>query len=259
LFAEARKAAPCIIFIDEIDAVGRSRSRAGSFGGNDERENTLNQLLVVRGRLRGIHFPLFHLPNFSLQEMDGMTSTVNVVVLAGTNRPDILDQALLRPGRFDRQITIDLPDIKGRRDIFNVHLKPLMLKPSKDEIAKKMATLTPGFSGADIANVCNEAALIAARNGATSITLEHFEAAIERVIGGLGGDEEDESKSSHVFGYLFSTGLEKKTRVLSKEEKKTVAYHEAGHAVCGWFLEHADPLLKVGGERRCLGCANFES
>eukprot|EP00730_Choanoeca_flexa_P016057 TRINITY_DN7509_c0_g1_i1.p1 TRINITY_DN7509_c0_g1~~TRINITY_DN7509_c0_g1_i1.p1 ORF type:complete len:760 (+),score=254.58 TRINITY_DN7509_c0_g1_i1:185-2464(+) len=203
LFSEARKNAPCIIFIDEIDAVGRARSKSGGFGGgNDERENTLNQMLV---------------------EMDGMESSESVVVLAGTNRPDILDPALLRPGRFDRQITIDLPDIKGRRSIFNVHLKPIESTLDKDDLAKKLATLTPGFSGADIANVCNEAALIAARHLATEVNLDHFEQAIERVI----------------------AGLEKKTRVLSLEEKRTVAYHEAGHAVCGWYLEHADPLLKV--------------
>ncbi|EDQ90449.1 uncharacterized protein MONBRDRAFT_16146 [Monosiga brevicollis MX1] len=203
LFAEARKNAPCIIFIDEIDAVGRARSKSGGFGGgNDERENTLNQMLV---------------------EMDGMNSSDSVVVLAGTNRPDVLDPALLRPGRFDRQITIDLPDIKGRRSIFNVHLKPILASLDKADLAKKLATLTPGFSGADIANVCNEAALIAARYLAPEVTLQHFEQAIERVI----------------------AGLEKKTRVLSQEEKRTVAYHEAGHAVCGWYLEHADPLLKV--------------
>eukprot|EP00045_Choanoeca_perplexa_P016614 m.225511 g.225511 ORF g.225511 m.225511 type:complete len:761 (+) comp17309_c1_seq3:164-2446(+) len=203
LFGEARKNAPCIIFIDEIDAVGRARSKSGGFGGgNDERENTLNQMLV---------------------EMDGMESSESVVVLAGTNRPDILDPALLRPGRFDRQITIDLPDIKGRRSIFNVHLAPIKASLDKDELAKKLATFTPGFSGADIANVCNEAALIAARYLSTEVALTHFEQAIERVI----------------------AGLEKKTRVLSLDEKRTVAYHEAGHAVCGWYLEHADPLLKV--------------
>ncbi|XP_024909535.1 mitochondrial inner membrane m-AAA protease component AFG3L2 isoform X3 [Cynoglossus semilaevis] len=203
LFVMARKNAPCILFIDEIDAVGRKRGR-GNFGGQSEQENTLNQLLV---------------------EMDGFNTATNVVVLAGTNRPDILDPALLRPGRFDRQIYIGPPDIKGRASIFKVHLRPLKLENSldKDALAKKMAALTPGFSGADIANVCNEAALIAARHLSDAINQKHFEQAIERVIG----------------------GLEKKTQVLQPEEKKTVAYHEAGHAVAGWFLEHADPLLKV--------------
>ncbi|KAK5611926.1 AFG3-like protein 2 [Crenichthys baileyi] len=203
LFVMARKNAPCILFIDEIDAVGRKRGR-GNFGGQSEQENTLNQLLV---------------------EMDGFNTATNVVVLAGTNRPDILDPALLRPGRFDRQIYIGPPDIKGRASIFKVHLRPLKLGPdlNKDALAKKMAALTPGFSGADIANVCNEAALIAARHLSDTISQKHFEQAIERVIG----------------------GLEKKTQVLQPEEKKTVAYHEAGHAVAGWFLEHADPLLKV--------------
>uniref|UniRef100_A0A8D3BPK6 AAA+ ATPase domain-containing protein n=1 Tax=Scophthalmus maximus TaxID=52904 RepID=A0A8D3BPK6_SCOMX len=203
LFVMARKNAPCILFIDEIDAVGRKRGR-GNFGGQSEQENTLNQLLV---------------------EMDGFNTATNVVVLAGTNRPDILDPALMRPGRFDRQIYIGHPDIKGRASIFKVHLRPLKLEASvnKDALARKMAALTPGFSGADIANVCNEAALIAARHLSDAINQKHFEQAIERVIG----------------------GLEKKTQVLQPEEKKTVAYHEAGHAVAGWFLEHADPLLKV--------------
>uniref|UniRef100_A0A671NH57 AFG3-like protein 2 n=2 Tax=Sinocyclocheilus anshuiensis TaxID=1608454 RepID=A0A671NH57_9TELE len=203
LFVLARKNAPCILFIDEIDAVGRKRGR-GNFGGQSEQENTLNQLLV---------------------EMDGFNTATNVVVLAGTNRPDILDPALMRPGRFDRQIYIGPPDIKGRASIFKVHLRPLKLDAEldKESLARKMAALTPGFSGADIANVCNEAALIAARHLSDAINQKHFEQAIERVIG----------------------GLEKKTQVLQPEEKKTVAYHEAGHAVAGWFLEHADPLLKV--------------
>ncbi|MBN3272182.1 AFG32 protein, partial [Polyodon spathula] len=203
LFVMARKNAPCILFIDEIDAVGRKRGR-GNFGGQSEQENTLNQLLV---------------------EMDGFNTATNVVVLAGTNRPDILDPALMRPGRFDRQIYIGHPDIKGRASIFKVHLRPIKLEGGldKESLARKMAALTPGFSGADIANLCNEAALIAARHLSDAVNQKHFEQAIERVIG----------------------GLEKKTQVLQPTEKKTVAYHEAGHAVAGWFLEHADPLLKV--------------
>ncbi|XP_041964951.1 AFG3-like protein 1 [Alosa sapidissima] len=203
MFAMARKNAPCILFIDEIDAVGRKRG-GGNFGGQSEQENTLNQLLV---------------------EMDGFNTSTNVVVLAGTNRPDILDPALMRPGRFDRQIYIGPPDIKGRASIFKVHLRPLKLDPSmdKDALARRMAASTPGFTGADIANVCNEAALIAARYLNESVNAKHFEQAIDRVIG----------------------GLEKKTQVLQPTEKKTVAYHEAGHAIVGWFLEHADPLLKV--------------
>uniref|UniRef100_A0A8C0X090 AAA+ ATPase domain-containing protein n=1 Tax=Castor canadensis TaxID=51338 RepID=A0A8C0X090_CASCN len=203
MFAMARKNAPCILFIDEIDAIGRKRGR-GHLGGQSEQENTLNQMLV---------------------EMDGFNSTTNVVVLAGTNRPDILDPALTRPGRFDRQIYIGPPDIKGRSSIFKVHLRPLKLDEilRKDALARKLAALTPGFTGADISNVCNEAALIAARHLSPSVREQHFEQAIERVIG----------------------GLEKKTQVLQPSEKTTVAYHEAGHAVVGWFLEHADPLLKV--------------
>lgn len=206
LFAEAKELAPCIVFIDEIDAIGKARGRAGPMsGGNDERENTLNQLLV---------------------EMDGFDSAKQVVVLAGTNRPDVLDPALTRPGRFDRMIAIDRPDVKGRAAIFKVHLKPLKLDASEitgDQLAERLAFLCPGFAGADIANVCNEAALIAARFNAPAVQLKHFESAIERVI----------------------AGLEKKSRVLSPEEKRTVAFHEAGHAIAGWFLEHADPLLKV--------------
>ncbi|XP_011642238.1 AFG3-like protein 2 [Pogonomyrmex barbatus] len=201
MFSMARKHAPCILFIDEIDAVGRKRG-GRNFGGHSEQENTLNQLLV---------------------EMDGFNTTTNVVVLAATNRIDILDKALLRPGRFDRQIFVPAPDIKGRASIFKVHLAPLKTKLDKDELARKMASLTPGFTGADIANVCNEAALIAARDLNDYIQLKNFEQAIERVV----------------------AGLEKKTKVLQPEEKKTVAYHEAGHAITGWFLEHADPLLKV--------------
>lgn len=202
LFQEARQCAPSIVFIDEIDAIGRARGRGGLSGSNDERESTLNQLLV---------------------EMDGFGTTAGVVVLAGTNRPDILDKALLRPGRFDRQITIDKPDIKGREQIFQIYLKKLKLDHDPAYFSERLAALTPGFAGADIANVCNEAALIAARNEGTVITMDHFESAIDRVIG----------------------GLEKKNKVISKLERRTVAYHESGHAVAGWFLEHAEPLLKV--------------
>ncbi|XP_010469994.1 PREDICTED: ATP-dependent zinc metalloprotease FTSH 3, mitochondrial-like [Camelina sativa] len=201
LFQEARACAPSIIFIDEIDAIGRARGRGG-LGGNDERESTLNQLLV---------------------EMDGFGTTAGVVVLAGTNRPDILDKALLRPGRFDRQITIDKPDIKGRDQIFQIYLKKIKLDHEPSYYSQRLAALTPGFAGADIANVCNEAALIAARHEGATVTMAHFESAIDRVIG----------------------GLEKKNRVISKLERRTVAYHESGHAVTGWFLEHAEPLLKV--------------
>ncbi|EUB61794.1 AFG3-like protein 2 [Echinococcus granulosus] len=200
MFSQARSKAPCILFIDEIDAIGGKRS--GSSFGHQERENTLNQLLV---------------------EMDGFTTQENVVVLAATNRIDILDPALLRPGRFDRQIYVSLPDIKGRASIFKVHLKPLKSKLDKVEVARRMAARTPGFSGADIASVCNEAALIAAREDAKSVDLSHFDAAIDRVI----------------------AGLEKKSQVLQPDEKKTVAYHEAGHATVGWFLEHCNPLLKI--------------
>lgn len=200
MFATARKNAPCILFIDEIDAVGRKRG--GRAMSNSEAENTLNQLLV---------------------EMDGFNTTSGVVVLAATNRVDILDSALLRPGRFDRQIFVGNPDIKGRASIFKVHLAGLKTILDKNDLSRKLAALTPGFSGADIANVANEAALIAARDLGETIVMKNFEAAIERVV----------------------AGLEKKTQVLGPEEKKTVAYHEAGHAVCGWFLEFADPLLKV--------------
>jgi cell division protease FtsH len=200
LFKQAKEKAPCIIFIDEIDAIGRSRGRGQVPGANDERENTLNSLLV---------------------EMDGFATDSGVIILAATNRPDVLDSALLRPGRFDRQISIDKPDIKGREDIFKVHLKPLKLSPNVDPM--KLAAQTPGFAGAEIANVCNEAALIAARKNKTEVDMQDFQDAIDRVIG----------------------GLEKKNKIISPEEKKIVAYHEAGHAVAGWFLEHADPLVKV--------------
>ncbi|XP_073269893.1 ATP-dependent zinc metalloprotease FTSH 3, mitochondrial-like [Primulina huaijiensis] len=202
LFQEARQCAPSIIFIDEIDAIGRARGRGGFAGSNDERESTLNQLLV---------------------EMDGFGTTSGVVVLAGTNRPDILDKALLRPGRFDRQISIDKPDIKGREQIFQIYLKKLKLDHEPPYYSQRLAALTPGFAGADIANVCNEAALIAARCEETLVKMEHFDSAIDRIIG----------------------GLEKKNKVISKLERRTVAYHESGHAVVGWFLEHAEPLLKV--------------
>ncbi|MCB9240715.1 MAG: ATP-dependent metallopeptidase FtsH/Yme1/Tma family protein [Flavobacteriales bacterium] len=201
LFKQAKEKAPCIIFIDEIDAIGRARGRNAMQGANDERENTLNQLLT---------------------EMDGFGTDTGVIILAATNRPDILDSALLRPGRFDRQISIDKPDIIGREQIFNVHLAPLT-KLDDDVDPKKLAAQTPGFAGAEIANVCNEAALIAARKNKQKVEMQDFQDAIDRVIG----------------------GLEKKNKLISPEEKKIVAYHEAGHAIVGWFLEHADPLVKV--------------
>ncbi|EGW33621.1 mitochondrial respiratory chain complexes assembly protein RCA1 [Spathaspora passalidarum NRRL Y-27907] len=203
LFKTARENAPSIVFVDEIDAIGKSRGKGSFSGGSDERETTLNQLLV---------------------EMDGFESSDHVVVLAGTNRADILDRALLRPGRFDRHIHIDNPELEDRKAIFQVHLKKITLQPNIDsDLPGRLAALTPGFSGADIANVCNEAALIAARFNAETVTLRHFELAIERVIG----------------------GIEKKSKLLNPEEKKIVAYHEAGHAVCGWYLKNAHPLLKV--------------
>ena len=200
LFKKAKEKAPCIIFIDEIDAIGRSRGRGQMPGSNDERENTLNSLLV---------------------EMDGFSTDSGVIILAATNRPDVLDSALLRPGRFDRQISIDKPDLKGREAIFKVHIRPLKL--NDDVNVKNLAAQTPGFAGAEIANVCNESALIAARKNKESIEMSDFQDAIDRVIG----------------------GLEKKNKIISPEEKKIVAYHEAGHAVAGWYLEHADPLVKV--------------
>lgn len=201
LFKQAKEKAPCIIFIDEIDAVGRARGKNQAQGGNDERENTLNQLLA---------------------EMDGFGTDSGIIIMAATNRPEILDSALLRPGRFDRQISVDRPDIKGREQIFKVHLKPLT-KLNADVDVLKLAAQTPGFAGAEIANVCNEAALIAARGDKAEVSMIDFQDAIDRVIG----------------------GLEKKNKIISPEEKKIVAYHEAGHAVAGWYLEHADPLLKV--------------
>ncbi len=200
LFKQAKEKAPCIIFIDEIDAVGRARGKNQIMGGNDERENTLNQLLV---------------------EMDGFGTDSGVIIMAATNRPDVLDPALLRPGRFDRQIAIDRPDLIGREQIFKVHMKPLTLAPEVD--TKKLAAQTPGFAGAEIANVCNEAALIAARRDKKAIDMQDFQDAIDRVIG----------------------GLEKRNKIISPEEKRIVAYHESGHAIAGWFLEHADPLVKV--------------
>jgi len=199
LFKQAREKAPCIIFIDEIDAIGRARGKNVMMS-NDERESTLNQLLV---------------------EMDGFGTDTGIIVLAATNRPDVLDSALLRPGRFDRQISIDKPDLKGREAIFKVHLKPIKVSETLD--IHKLAEQTPGFAGADIANVCNEAALIAARKGKDAVDMQDFQDAVDRVIG----------------------GLEKKNKIISPDEKRVIAYHEAGHAICGWYLEHAYPLLKV--------------
>ena len=199
LFKQAREKAPCIIFIDEIDAIGRARGK-NMMMSNDERENTLNQLLV---------------------EMDGFGTDLGIIILAATNRPDVLDSALLRPGRFDRQISIDRPDLVGREAIFKVHLQPIKISQTLD--IHKLAEQTPGFAGADIANVCNEAALIAARKGKDAVDMSDFQDAIDRVIG----------------------GLEKKNKIISPEEKEIIAYHEAGHAICGWYLEHAYPLLKV--------------
>lgn len=199
LFKQAREKAPCIIFIDEIDAIGRARGK-NAIMSNDERENTLNQLLV---------------------EMDGFGGDSGIIILAATNRPDVLDSALLRPGRFDRQISIDKPDVKGREAIFKVHLQPIKISETLD--IHKLAEQTPGFAGADIANVCNEAALIAARKNKEAVDMSDFQDAIDRVIG----------------------GLEKKNKIIAPHEKEIIAYHEAGHAICGWFLEHAYPLLKV--------------
>jgi AFG3 family protein len=212
LFSEARENAPCIIFIDEIDAVGRQRGR-GNMGGNDERENTLNQLLV---------------------EMDGFSPSTGVVVLAGTNRVDVLDQALTRPGRFDRQITVDKPDLQGRKEIFKVHLKGITLENSIEDVAGRLAGLTPGFAGADIANICNEAAIVAARRKGETVSFNDFEKATDRIIGGL-----------------------ESNKIMSKEERSIVAHHEAGHAVAGWFLEHADALLKVTIIPRSSGALGF--
>jgi len=200
LFKQAKEKAPCIIFIDEIDAIGRARGKNPNMGSNDERENTLNQLLT---------------------EMDGFGTNSGVIVLAATNRADMLDKALLRAGRFDRQIYVDLPDLNDRKQIFKVHLRPIKIDDSVD--IDFLARQTPGFSGADIANVCNEAALIAARNGKKVVQEHDFTSAIDRIIG----------------------GLEKKSKVTTLNERKTIAIHEAGHATLSWFLEHADPLVKV--------------
>jgi len=200
LFKQAKDKAPCIIFIDEIDAIGRARGKGNMMGGNDERENTLNQLLV---------------------EMDGFGTDSGIIIMAATNRADVLDTALLRPGRFDRQIYVDMPDINERKEIFGVHLKPIKLEDNID--INFLAKQTPGFSGADIANLCNEAALIAARKGHESVTKQDFLDAVDRIIG----------------------GLEKKNKIITKEEKRAIAFHEAGHATVSWLLPHAHPLIKV--------------
>jgi len=212
LFKQAREKAPCIVFIDEIDAIGRARGRSTMQGGNDERENTLNQLLV---------------------EMDGFSTDKGVILMAATNRPDVLDNALLRPGRFDRQIGVDLPDLKGREAIFKVHLKNI--KIDENVSAPVLSEMTPGFAGADIANICNEAALIAARFNKKFVDMEDFNYALDRVIG----------------------GLEKKNKLISPKEKEIIAYHEAGHAICGWFLEHASPLVKVTIVPRGIGTLGY--
>lgn len=212
LFRQAKEKSPCIIFIDEIDAIGRARSKSVSMGGNDERESTLNQLLT---------------------EMDGFGSNSGVIILAATNRAEILDKALLRAGRFDRQIHVDLPDLNERKAVFEVHLKPLKLDNTVD--SELLARQTPGFSGADIANVCNEAALIAARHKKNAVGKQDFLDAVDRIIG----------------------GLEKKTKIMTLHEKRTIALHEAGHATLSWFLEHANPLIKVTivPRGRALGAA----
>ena len=212
LFKQAREKAPCIIFIDEIDAIGRARGRGQVQGGNDERENTLNQLLV---------------------EMDGFSTDKGVILMAATNRHDILDNALMRPGRFDRQIGIDSPDLAGREAIFKVHLKNI--KTADDVKADSLAEMTPGFAGAEIANVCNESALVAARRNKKAVEMDDFNYALDRVIG----------------------GLEKKNKIISPREKEIIAYHEAGHAVCGWFLENASPLVKVTIVPRGIGTLGY--
>ncbi len=212
LFRQAREKAPCIVFIDEIDAIGRARGRNTMQGGNDERENTLNQLLV---------------------EMDGFPTDKGVILMAATNRPDVLDTALMRPGRFDRQIAIDRPDLKGREAIFKVHLQTI--KTGESVTPMELSEMTPGFAGAEIANVCNEAALIAARRNKEEVDMDDFNYALDRVIG----------------------GLEKKNKLISPEEKEIIAYHEAGHAVCGWYLEHASPLVKVTIVPRGIGTLGY--
>jgi AFG3 family protein len=212
LFKQAREKAPCIVFIDEIDAIGRARGKGNFQGGNDERENTLNQLLV---------------------EMDGFSTDKGVILMAATNRPDVLDNALLRPGRFDRQIGIDRPDLKGRKAIFSVHLQNI--KTSEGVSEEELAEMTPGFAGADISNICNEAALVAARRNKQAVDMDDFNFALDRVIG----------------------GLEKKNKLISPEEKKIIAYHEAGHAICGWYLPHASPLVKVTIVPRGIGTLGY--
>ncbi|MBL7971622.1 MAG: AAA family ATPase, partial [Prolixibacteraceae bacterium] len=200
LFKQAKEKAPCIVFIDEIDAIGRARGKNPNMGSNDERENTLNQLLT---------------------EMDGFDTNSGVIILAATNRADILDRALMRAGRFDRQIHVELPDLNEREEIFNVHLKPIKL--SSEVEPSFLAKQTPGFSGADIANVCNESALIAARKNKDIVDKQDFMDAVDRIVG----------------------GLEKKNKIISVDEKRRIAYHEAGHATISWLLEHAHPLVKV--------------
>ena len=212
LFRQAKEKAPCIVFIDEIDAVGRARGKAAAMGGNDERENTLNQLLT---------------------EMDGFGSNSGVIILAATNRVDVLDKALLRAGRFDRQIHVDLPDLNERKEVFGVHLRPIKIDNTVD--VELLARQTPGFSGADIANVCNEAALIAARHGKKFVEKQDFLDAVDRIVG----------------------GLEKKTKITTEEERRSIAIHEAGHASISWLLEYANPLIKVTivPRGRALGAA----
>ncbi|HNM16248.1 MAG TPA: ATP-dependent zinc metalloprotease FtsH, partial [bacterium] len=212
LFAEAKSKAPCIIFIDEIDAIGRSRAKGFVMGGHDERENTLNQLLV---------------------EMDGFNTDKGVIIMGATNRPDVLDSALLRPGRFDRQVVLDRPDLKARVDIFKVHTKGMPLAADLD--VKSLAAQTPGFAGAEIANVCNEASLLASRKDKERIEMSDFQEAIERVIG----------------------GLEKKNKIISPRERVIVAYHESGHAVVGHYLENADPVHKVSIVPRGIGALGY--
>ncbi|MDR0714474.1 MAG: ATP-dependent zinc metalloprotease FtsH [Bacteroidales bacterium] len=215
LFKQAKEKAPCIIFIDEIDAIGRARGKSPNFGANDERENTLNQLLT---------------------EMDGFGSNVGIIILAATNRADILDKALLRAGRFDRQVHVELPDLNERKEIFQVHLRPLKIESGLD--TDFLSKQTPGFSGADIANVCNEAALIAARKNKQSVEKQDFLDAVDRIVG----------------------GLERKNKIITSQEKRTIAYHEAGHATVSWMLEHASPLLKVTiiPRGRALGAAWYQ-